>query len=411
MVQNYIDYAKEIISLTHVDYAGFQRQSLPNAGRYLKKIEKCATYKEFFYETEKFLLSFQDRHLAIKDHTQQIWENNFLVRRFENSLYVTACGKNSPLPIGSELVAIDGKSISQVSHSFQDLLDPIHERQDFRFILNYAQEVTVRNGSSYQLVKEVHPFSYNPEFIYKKISNTCSYLKLTDFADDSAIIELLEKNTTDLSSIPHLIIDVRINLGGSDINYFPLLPYLFTKNRSISQLVAPSDFLFFNVTQRSYDLRKELFTNEVIEQLPETFHPFLKKEQIFWEHHRGMGMVPRFNDFDYSFEGKSYPKKIVILTDVACGSSGDQFVETCKRSEKVTIIGRNTLGANDYANCVEQSYPEFTIMYPTSKHSRVDRGAGLLGKGVVPDIRIPFTRKHLVKDVDLAFALDYLTEK
>lgn len=47
-------------------------------------------------------------------------------------------------------------------------------------------------------------------------------------------------------------------------------------------------------------------------------------------------------------------------------------------------------------------------MYPTSKTSLVDDGLGMLGKGVTPDVYVPWTPKHLTEDVDLQQALELL---
>lgn len=94
------------------------------------------------------------------------------------------------------------------------------------------------------------------------------------------------------------------------------------------------------------------------------------------------------------------------MTDVYCGSAGDSFIENCKMSSKVTVIGRPTAGLNDYANLAIQRWDEgFELWYPTSRLSRIDSGRGMTGVGVEPHIYIPWSPQHLKEDVDLAAAL------
>ncbi|MEN8702209.1 S41 family peptidase [Bacillus infantis] len=92
-----------------------------------------------------------------------------------------------------------------------------------------------------------------------------------------------------------------------------------------------------------------------------------------------------------------------------CGSSGDSFVELCKKSSKVRVIGRPTKGLNDYANLISKKWDNgFEFMYPTSRLSRIDRGMGMTGKGIEPDLYVPWTPEHLERDADLEKALEWL---
>lgn len=127
---------------------------------------------------------------------------------------------------------------------------------------------------------------------------------------------------------------------------------------------------------------------------------------------RGKGFVEfNFDAFlpDTFIKGTEYPKSVVVLTDVECASSGESFVELCKKSSKVTVIGRSTLGVNDYTNLVSQEWDEgYVLHYPSSKLARVDDGLGMTGKGIEPHVYIPWTPKHVEVDVDLNNALKRL---
>ena len=70
---------------------------------------------------------------------------------------------------------------------------------------------------------------------------------------------------------------------------------------------------------------------------------------------------------DTFITGTNKPHSVVVLSDVNCGSSGDSFVEICKKSSKVTVIGRPTKGLNDYSNLSCQKWDDgFELWYPTS---------------------------------------------
>ena len=92
------------------------------------------------------------------------------------------------------------------------------------------------------------------------------------------------------------------------------------------------------------------------------------------------------------------------------GSSGDSFVEYCKKSSKVTVIGRATMGLNDYANLTSKIWDQgFELAYPTSRLSRIDKGQGMTGVGIEPHLHIPWTTEHLEVDVDVDRALKILS--
>jgi hypothetical protein len=72
---------------------------------------------------------------------------------------------------------------------------------------------------------------------------------------------------------------------------------------------------------------------------------------------------------------------------------------------------------NDYAGWKDKigwDNPEFfvqKIMYPTSGLSRIDKGEGMTGKGIDPDIYIPWTPEHLETVVDVRMALKVLASE
>lgn len=102
-----------------------------------------------------------------------------------------------------------------------------------------------------------------------------------------------------------------------------------------------------------------------------------------------------------------FSKKIIVLTDCFCGSAGDFFVYLCKQSPKITVMGRPTMGVNDYSNLTEVAWNnQFKLMYPTSRLDQLDDREKSTERGIQPDIYIPWTPEHIHNDVDLAEAIN-----
>ncbi|WP_245736078.1 S41 family peptidase [Virgibacillus subterraneus] len=167
-----------------------------------------------------------------------------------------------------------------------------------------------------------------------------------------------------------------------------------------------------NCTSRNVELRTQLlksaFSSIEDEVTRNQINAFIKQ----LEENKDKGFVELdFGEMDDSFSIKTKPgpEQVILLTDVYCGSSGDSFVELCKNSSKVTVIGRPTLGLNDYSNLAIMSWEnKFKLSYPTSKLSTVDEGKGMSGVGIQPDIYIPWTPEHIDVDLDVKKALEFI---
>ena len=104
--------------------------------------------------------------------------------------------------------------------------------------------------------------------------------------------------------------------------------------------------------------------------------------------------------------GKGVFEKIVILSDTWCEYAGETFIRLCKKSPRVTVLGRPTMGNIDYCNPVSILYEgRFTFTYPMSKTKAAMEGRGLSGKGVPVDVYVPWTPAECTEDILLAKAL------
>ncbi|WP_213811045.1 S41 family peptidase [Jeotgalicoccus sp. WY2] len=130
----------------------------------------------------------------------------------------------------------------------------------------------------------------------------------------------------------------------------------------------------------------------------------------FFKENSGKGFISFENGGEFEVEGSEYPKNIIVLADVYCGSAGDIFVDIASRSYKVTVIGRPTAGLNDYSNLINKDWNEkFSLYYPTSRMVSLDNG--IKDTGVKPDTCVKWTPEHLQTDIDMNTALNLIKEQ
>ncbi len=93
--------------------------------------------------------------------------------------------------------------------------------------VGHAGEVTVvRNDKKEQLHVQPTAQPKKPlQFEWRNLSEDIVYLKLEDFTDEAAISQLYAEPAA-IEQAKYLIIDVRVNYGGTDSLYYPLFKYL-----------------------------------------------------------------------------------------------------------------------------------------------------------------------------------------
>ncbi|WP_051359554.1 S41 family peptidase [Paucisalibacillus globulus] len=248
----------------------------------------------------------------------------------------------------------------------------------------------------------------------KKVNEDTFCMTLSDFFDLTPIEIVLEKHKEELKNTKNLIIDVRVNYGGTDQSFVNLGKYIFPVG--INKIDNSFYNMKFNCTERNADLMIQWIDDELEKTANEQYREGLKqwKEQT-WEKYRGKGFISFNEDSsdgnEFEIEGQEYPKNIIVLTDNYCGSAGDIFVYLCKQSSKVTVIGRPTMGINDYSNLTTIKWDnQFELLYPTSRLDQLDSRSLNHEQGIKPHIYIPWTPEHLKKDVDMEAAKRLLQE-
>ncbi|MED1304266.1 peptidase [[Bacillus thuringiensis] serovar konkukian] len=423
----YTGIFKEIVSITHHDYSGcIDKKGWDDPTTYLQTIEKLErqgelTPVQFTEIVNDYLLDYKDNHMFFKIITSDQPLNNvgFQVKRYEDRLYITSTSAEKRVKKGQAILALDNMKIPDLLIKYKKYLNEnSYEREKWGYVLSKFSNCTLidENGLTHTITLQKYKQSkYTPIYSLEKYNKDTLLITLTDFANAEAINTLLDSHKDVLNAFPNLIIDVRLNRGGSDDTFFNLLPYLF-EDKEIS-LFDSSDTMQLNHTERNFHLRmkdmkmemedydsldelSKLFTNMFIQDLKKNY----KKGFVTFD---TSGLPKELQSL--KIHGRKSPSRVVILTDVTCGSSGDSFVEVAKKSLKVKVIGRPTAGVNDYSNLAVMEWADtFALYYPTSRLSIIDKGEGMSGIGIQPHIHIPWTPEHIQEDVDLKLALELL---
>ncbi|MBT2636879.1 S41 family peptidase [Bacillus sp. ISL-39] len=398
---------KEIVHIMHNDYAGWKdKEGWDRPEHFLGEIQG----DNFASVVNEYLLDFRDNHIYFTetDAEKNVGKDRgFKVRRYEERLYVTEVGSEERLEKGMAFTAIGGWSIPELRERHAKLLNESHaEREKWAPILALYEYGETDAGQEIRF--RFYPKDeYQPVYSVEPLNDKTLLMTITDFADPDSIIKMIEENKDLLESIENWIIDVRVNYGGGDASYFNLLPYLMPEEGV--ELADPDEKMLFNCTGANSDRQLAMVEEQMKGVRDEQTLVFLRAWQREWDRNSGKGFVEfDFSEFipDTFVKGKSVPKSIIVMTDVYCGSAGDSFVETCKKSSKITVIGRPTAGLNDYANLAIHRWEEgYELWYPTSRLSRIDHGRGMTGVGIEPHIYIPWSPRHLEDDVDLAAAM------
>ncbi|WP_439875972.1 S41 family peptidase [Bacillus mycoides] len=421
----YTEIFKEVVSITHHDYSGFlDKKGWDDPTTYIHKIERLEKHGEltpvqFTEIVGDYLLDFKDNHMFFKMTTKKQPLNSvgFQVKRYEDRLYITSANQEKRVEKGQTILALDNIKIPELLIKYKKYLnETTYEREKWSYALSKSSNCTIidEDGVPQTIpLQKYKQIGYTPNYSLEKYNEDTLLITLTDFTNTEAVNQLIDTYKNELDSFPNLIIDVRMNLGGSDDAFFNLLPYLF-EDKEIS-LFDSSDTMQLNHTERNFHLRMKDFENEDYDSLDELSKLFTDMfiQDLKKNYKKG------FVTFDTSglpkelqslkIHGRKSPSRVVILTDVICGSSGDSFVEVAKKSLKVKVIGRPTAGLNDYSNLAVMEWADtFALYYPTSRLSIIDKGEGMSGIGIQPHIHIPWTPEHIQEDVDLKLALQLL---
>ncbi|SRR5690554_744651 len=209
----------------------------------------------------------------------------------------------------------------------------------------YRNHIDIKNQDYFKLPDSTY---------FKQISNETNYFRIHsfDFENKTVIDSILKENKEKLISKENLIIDVRNNGGGSDLSYYPMLPFIMDKKSYKNPIAASSIWVSKDNFQDYYNERymydvttkqDSLNTDKEIEELRKHiggFEPFVKTSSNI--------------DFIYS-----HPKKVYIIQNRGVASSTEGFILTAQQSDKVKTYGENTGGYVSYGEWRKLEIPNF----------------------------------------------------
>ena len=396
------DYAGKVEKEGHDDPSSFR--ILIETGMQDNTLDDLAFHALVF----DYLLAFDDLHILWRYRGPEPRSLGFKTRRWRESLHVVRKTHPEGLDVGTVITHIDGLDITAYASKYAKRLRfDTPERQRFDDALLFADTITIERDDCHETLVLPRFEATTPPSTYQitHVEDKILYLILSDFNNADALIDLIEPYQPLLEDTPGWIIDVRDNNGGSDAAYQPFLPYFFNDGECLR-----GDEVFHLMSQRNCELRKALIHRymDMSANKPETrqmIDKFIKDIDRFY----GKGFV-KTEPRDVRLFRRTYPnpRHVVILTDVECASSGEQFVKDARQASKVKVFGRPTLGVLDYSNLARINFEDvFDLWYPTSKVSTVKDGV-FSKDGLVPDHHIPWTPRHLLEDEDIKQAIRYL---
>lgn len=215
----------------------------------------------------------------------------------------------------------------------------------------------------------------------------------TAFKDKLA--KLVKDHRAEILRHPNLIIDVRGNGGGSDVVYYPLLP--FVQANQVHQFGV--EFLATPENARSTDI----LAKEAAATCPECAASLAAMAKRMQDAPSGT-FISAGSDEDFSPRGVTRnPQRVAILIDRHCGSSCEQFALDARRQFKVKLFGRPTFGSLDYSNLRPTVLPsgKRQIWRATSRSRRLPE-LPIDGIGVQPDqlLRRPANRAEFDAEIE-----------
>ncbi|HBV23759.1 MAG TPA: hypothetical protein DEB42_08260 [Jeotgalicoccus sp.] len=314
-IYTYEEIYQDIKNILSSDYAGFSEKN--NIEKFNHKaVSNNMTAKEFESHIEDFLLEFNDGHLWFSAKESILPNRGFSVRRYQDNLYVTEVRQEKRLKIGDKITRIDGKSIPELEALYYKQLEQEdNERQIWGGVLKKLSTIIVeRSVEKFEItLSDYEREPYEGIYNFRLLDDNTALLKITDFAEEKPILDIIRNNKYTLDKIENLIIDVRVNYGGNDEFYFPLLHYIFGEDIAFQDLFSESERMYTNYTKNNCDLWINELEDYIRQDLEaETIHSLEQEIETFKKNY-GKGFLEVPEETDFEIKGTSKPENIYCL--------------------------------------------------------------------------------------------------
>ena len=213
-----------------------------------------------------------------------------------------------------------------------------------RSLVFYKDKSKLNSASNYKV--------QNATF-FKVLSQKTNYLRIHtfDFGNKKNIDSIILKNQEKLSSKENLIIDIRNNGGGSDLSYYPILPFIMDKKTYQSPITASSIWVSKDNFQDYYDERYlyDVTTKQYSLNSDKEIEELRKHIGAFEPYTRSTTTIGRISEV---------PRKVFIIQNRNVASSSEGFILAAKQSEKVKTFGENTGGFVAYGEWRKLEIPK-----------------------------------------------------
>ncbi len=418
----YDEIFRDIVATILKDYAGFDEKQARHDS--LTFSIACQEAEEkgqmndlvFLRMMNEYLVTLQDRNLQLRmkdSASYQAGTCGFDVRSFGGKLYVTRVDQETRLMPGDQVVVLDATLPELLKKNFQQnfLGSDVEERELWGPIFKMTGRCMIKrtDGTVKNIaLKKYPPKKKLPRLGGRLIGKDTLYLELPHFADEEAVEKLIAAKQKSLGRCRKLILDLRHNVGGSESAFLPLLDYIFPEEVPVRDLYDEKG-LYTKYTERNCTRKKEMFEQYLSQTDGET-RALVEELIAELEEKSGQGMLWEEDQELAADEtiigGQCVAEKIIILSDTYCEYAGETFIQLCKKSPRVTVIGRPTMGNVDYCNPISVLYDDkYIFTYPISKTKAALEGQGVSGQGVPVDRYIRWTPAECTRDVILEQAL------
>ncbi|WBW99574.1 S41 family peptidase [Oceanirhabdus sp. W0125-5] len=409
---NYLEIFNDVVSIMREDYSGcLDKKGWDNHERYREfiKVNKELTDEEFSDLVNDYLLDFKEPHMWFRFKGAKNNNRGFKCRVWNNRLFVSEISESEEIEIGDEIIALDQKNILEVikESGRRNYGEKPERMKRWNQVFQKYNTCTILRNNEEKIIdmKFYEMKKQENEYSLKVLDDEILLMTLSDFMDQYKVEKLIEENEDKLDSCEKLIIDVRNNGGGMDSSYYKLMEYLVPEGY---ELDLDDGDMEINYSKRNCDIRIKQFEGYLSQGIDsKLLRDFL--EDLKKNYNKGFKVFKMEDEGDYKITGRAKNRKVVVLCDMYCGSSGDAFIKAAKSSPIVTVMGRNSAGVTDYSNlAIIEFNNKFSMGYPTSRSCEIDKGKGIQNKGIEVHEYIPWTPEHLKKDMDLEKAIEFL---
>lgn len=395
--------------------------------------------------------------------------SDFGTQRYGDVLYVLWAAPSAAVRVGEQIVGVNGKSLAEVRPEVERTLwttvepaDP--EREDWSIVLAFAKNLQVRGVDGIERTVKVDASAGDAEWA-KPVRCTkdagdvepaaasgevAGGAEPAEAADDAAmgaagrpccelshvgdVVFLTLRNPSDpafgevldglLSEVciaKHLVIDVRGCRGGMQEDIFPLVPFVLapgttaTPGQLFGKPGIAMNYSRHNVDDKLKELemlraqaREGTSVPEDLAELDELAADLQAKrgQKGVREMESAEAFYPDVQ-FSRSAGGPAAPVHVVVLADRCTGEAAEWLVRAAKSAGYATVMGRATIGSLD--NTCPRAVrldDDLTLILPTATYLEALEGDATLGRGIAPDVHIPWTPAQLSHDVELETACE-----